>query len=169
METVQALQFAAARSCEACAEGAVPARTEIPFEERDLGEHSQVKVPRLLDQLVLKKKTQPPAPLSDGLPPAQVRRRTFRGERVRKRGGVDVFDTPEALALNEARMSHLESLGLNLAGKRVLDVGAGVGHLAARLQKMGGSVVCLEGRPENVEAMRSRYPSLEGHVPDVEN
>ena len=129
-----------------------------------------MKVPRLLDQLGLKKKTQPPAPLPDALPyPAQIRRRTFRAERVRKRGGVDVFDTPEALALNEARMSHLESLGLNLAGKRVLDVGAGIGHLAARLQKMGGSVVCLEGRPENVEAMHSRYPQIEGHVADVEN
>ena len=129
-----------------------------------------MKVPRLLDLLGLKKMTQAPAPLPDALPyPAQVRRRTFHAERIRKRGGVDVFDTPEALALNEARMSHLESLGLNLAGKRVLDVGAGVGHLAARLQKMASSVVCLEGRPENVEAMRSRYPQLEGHVADIEN
>lgn len=65
-------------------------------------------------------------------------------------------------------MSHLESLGLPLSGKRVLDVGAGVGHLAARLQKMGCSVVCVEGRSENVEAMRSRCPTLEGHVVDVE-
>jgi SAM-dependent methyltransferase len=80
-----------------------------------------------------------------------------------------VFDTHEAMALNEARMLHLESLGLNLAGKRVLDVGAGVGHLGVRLQKMGCSVACLEGRPENVEAMRSRYPRIEGHVADVEN
>jgi SAM-dependent methyltransferase len=34
---------------------------------------------------------------------------------------------------------------------------------------MASSVVCLEGRPENVEAMRSRYPQLEGHVADIEN
>ena len=129
-----------------------------------------MKVPRLLDQLGLKRNTQAPAPLPEALPyPVQVRRRTFRAERVRKRGGVDVFDTPEAIALNEARMSHLESLGLNLAGKRVLDVGAGVGHLAARLQTLGSSVVCLEGRPENVGAMRSRYPQIEGYVADVEN
>jgi SAM-dependent methyltransferase len=98
----------------------------------------------------------------------QVRRRVFRDERVRKRGGLQVFDTPEAEALNGARMSHLESLGLPLSGKRVLDVGAGVGHLADRLQKMGCSVVCVEGRAENVEAMRLRYPALQGHISDVE-
>jgi SAM-dependent methyltransferase len=129
-----------------------------------------VKVPRLLGQLGLKKHAPAPDQLPDALPyPAQVRRRIFRAERVRKRGGVDVFDTPEALALNEARMSHVESLRLNLAGKRVLDVGAGVGHLAARLKKMGCSVVCLEGRSANVEAMRSRCRQIDGHVADVEN
>lgn len=133
------------------------------------GEHSQVKMRGVLDQLGLKKKAQTPL-LPEALPyPAQVRRRIFRAERVRKRGGVEVFDTPEALALNDARMSHLESLGLNLSGKRVLDVGAGVGHLAVRLQGMGCSVVCLEGRSENLEAMRARYPGLEGHLANVEN
>jgi len=96
-----------------------------------------VKVPRLLYQLGLKKKTQVPVRLPDALPyPAQVRRRTFHEERV---------------------------------GKRVLDLGVGIGHLAAGLEKMGGSVVCLEGRPENLEAMRSRYLQIEGHVADVEN
>ena len=129
-----------------------------------------MKVSGVLDQLGLRKKPKSPVPLPEGLPyPAQVRRRVFRAERVRKRGGVEVFDTPAALALNQARMSHLESLGLNLAGKRVLDVGAGVGHLAARLQQMGCSVVCFEARPENVEAMRACYPGLEGHVADVES
>jgi SAM-dependent methyltransferase len=129
-----------------------------------------VKAPHLVDQLGLKKRTQAPALLPDALPyPAKVCRRTFRAERVRKHGGLDVFDTPEALALNEARRSQLESLGWNLAGKRVLDVGAGVGHLAAWLQKMGSSVVCLEGRAENVEAMRSRHPQIEGHVADAAN
>jgi len=47
-----------------------------------------------------------------------------------------VFDAPEALAINGARMSHLESLGLPLAGKRVLDAGCGVGHLASRLEAL---------------------------------
>jgi hypothetical protein len=126
-------------------------------------------VQRLFGKLGGKKKSQAPTPLAEGLPyPVQVRRRVYEEERVRKRGGLQVFDTPEALALNDARMTHLESLGLGLAGKRVLDVGAGVGHLAVRLEKMGCSVVCVEGRPENVESLRQRYPQFEAHVGNVQ-
>ena len=40
-----------------------------------------------------------------------------------------VFLQPEALALNEARLRHLASLGLLLEGKTVLEVGAGIGLL----------------------------------------
>jgi SAM-dependent methyltransferase len=126
-------------------------------------------VQRLLGKLGGKKKSHVSAPLPEPLPyPVQVRRRVYEDERVRKRGGLQVFDTPEALALNDARMTHLESLGLGLSGKRVLDVGAGIGHLAVRLEKMGCSVICVEGRPENVESLRQRYPHFEAHVANVE-
>jgi SAM-dependent methyltransferase len=127
------------------------------------------RVQRFFDGLAGKRNARPSTPLREALPyPVQVRRRVYADERVGKRGGLQVFDSPQALALNEARMAHLESLGLELAGKRVLDVGAGVGHLAARLQKMGCSVLCVEGRPGNVESMRARYPKLEGEVGNVE-
>ena len=126
-------------------------------------------VQRLFGKLGGKKQPNPPTPLPEALPyPVQVRRRVFEDERVRKRGGLEVFDTPAALALNDARMTHLESLGLSLSGKRVLDVGAGVGHLAVRLEKMGCTVVCVEGRPENVESLRIRYPQFEAQVANVE-
>lgn len=39
----------------------------------------------------------------------------------------DVFLTPNALAIKKARQEHLASLGLDLQGKRVLEVGAGIG------------------------------------------
>jgi 2-polyprenyl-3-methyl-5-hydroxy-6-metoxy-1,4-benzoquinol methylase len=121
------------------------------------------------DKLAGKKNVQPASPLPEALPyPVQVCRRVFEDERIRKPGGLQVCDSPEALALNEARMRHLESTGLDLAGKRVLDVGAGVGHLAARLLKMGCSVFCVEGRPGNVASMRARYPQLQGAVGSVE-
>jgi SAM-dependent methyltransferase len=111
----------------------------------------------------------PVALLPEQLPyPVQVKRRQYENEDVRKRGGVQVFDTPEALALNAARMTHLESLKLPLQGKRVLDLGCGVGHLGIRLQHMGCSVVCVDGRAQNIENLRTRYPQLEGHVGDVE-
>jgi SAM-dependent methyltransferase len=109
------------------------------------------------------------APLPEQLPyPVQVKRRRYQKEDVRKRGGVQVFDTPEALGLNAARMDHLESLGLPLKGKRALDLGCGVGHLGIRLHQMGCSVVCVDGREQNIESLRTRYPQLEGHVGDVE-
>ena len=84
----------------------------------------------------------PTAPLPEQLPyPVQVNRRRYQKEDVRKRGGVQVFDTPGALALNAARMDHLESLGLSLKGKRALDLGCGVGHLGLRLQQIAASHV----------------------------
>jgi hypothetical protein len=39
----------------------------------------------------------------------------------------DVFLTPSAISINKARQTHLASLGLEIACKRVLEVGAGVG------------------------------------------
>jgi 2-polyprenyl-3-methyl-5-hydroxy-6-metoxy-1,4-benzoquinol methylase len=74
--------------------------------------------------------------------------RCLKSESAPRCGGLEVFDAPEALRLNEARMSHLEWLGLPLAGKRVLDAGCGVGHLASRLERMGCNVVCVDGREE---------------------
>ncbi len=127
-----------------------------------------MRVRRLLEQIGWRTKDGS-GPLRQCAPyPVPVRPRSYAQERVRKHGGVEVFDAPNAIAINEARMANLESLGLALAGKRVLDVGAGVGHLANRLQQMGCQVVCVEGREGNIAAMRERYPHLEGHVADVE-
>lgn len=128
-----------------------------------------MKVCRLLEHIGLKSAGEVTATPEPGVPyPVRVQPRVYQNEKVRKHGGIEVFDSPDALAINEARMAHLESLGLPLAGKRVLDVGAGIGHLAARLRKMGGSVVCVEGRQTNVDEMRRRYPDIEGYVADVE-
>lgn len=100
-------------------------------------------------------------------PPAVVRRRDLSREPVPAGGGVEAFDVPEALALNHARLDHLASLALPLSGRRVLDVGAGVGHLA-RFFAERGTVVCVDGRAENVAELRRRQPGIEAHVLDVE-
>ncbi len=94
-----------------------------------------------------------------------VRRRKLREAAA---PGIEVFDTPEAEAINRARMAHLELLGLPIAGKRVLDVGCGVGHLAARLEAMGACVTCVDARDENIAALRRRYPQFPAHVANVE-
>ncbi len=82
--------------------------------------------------------------------------------------GPAVFDAPEALAINRARMDHLRALELGLKGKSVLDVGAGVGHLARALADMGCRVRCFEGREENAAVLRERHPDIPATVGDVE-
>jgi 2-polyprenyl-3-methyl-5-hydroxy-6-metoxy-1,4-benzoquinol methylase len=97
-----------------------------------------------------------------------VRHRPFASEPLPEGGGTETFDTPEALKLNQARLAHLQSLGLTLSNRSVLDVGCGVGHLAQFFVKQNCRVVCLDGRSENVDSLRTRYPGLEAHVANVE-
>jgi len=83
-------------------------------------------------------------------------------------GGVAVFDSADALGINQARMEHLDSLQLPVAGKSVLDVGCGVGHLAQFFVQRGCKVTCIDGRDENIAELRSRHPNLTAHVANVE-
>jgi FkbM family methyltransferase len=83
-------------------------------------------------------------------------------------GGVEVFDTPESLAINRARMEHLATLGIPLEGKSVLDVGCGVGHLSVFFAERGCRVVCLDARAENLERLTTFYPGREIRLASVE-
>ena len=82
--------------------------------------------------------------------------------------GVKVFDSPEAREINLARLEHLESCNLPLEKKRVLDVGCGIGHLAQFFVLKDCEIVCLDGRPENVEKLRRYSPEIRTEVIDVE-
>ncbi|MGE3188141.1 MAG: class I SAM-dependent methyltransferase [Vicinamibacterales bacterium] len=73
-------------------------------------------------------------------------------------GGFEVFLAPAALAFNQARLDHLGSLGLGIAGKRVLEVGAGIGLMTGFFEQLGCEVVSTEGRADNVAEIRRRYP-----------
>ncbi len=85
-----------------------------------------------------------------------------------RRHPSDVFLAPEALASNDARLGHLASLGLPLSGKRVLEVGAGIGLLTSFFLERGCSVLSTEARPDNVAQMRRRYPGREIGLLDLE-
>lgn len=97
-----------------------------------------------------------------------LRRKPVRREQSAPREGPDPFDTPQALEINRARLDHLESLGLPLEGRSVLDVGCGVGHLAQFFVERRCLVTCVDGREENVQSLRQRYPGLQAGVADVE-
>jgi len=97
-----------------------------------------------------------------------VTSRDIRAESRPSGGDVVVFDDAAASAINQARMNWISSLGLELAGRRVLDAGAGVGHFSRYYADRGASVVAIEGRVENVAALRERCPGVPAHVVDIQ-
>jgi len=74
------------------------------------------------------------------------------------------FDTPNAQAINKARLDHLVSLGLHLQGKTVLEVGSGIGLLTSLFESLGCYVISTDGRESNVAENLSRHPWREGRV-----
>jgi SAM-dependent methyltransferase len=95
-------------------------------------------------------------------------RRDVAAESRPEGGGVESFDTDAALEINEARLAHLASLNLPIDGRRVLEVGAGVGRLTGFFVERGCSVVATEARSENVAELRRRLPAVDAREADVE-
>ena len=71
------------------------------------------------------------------------------------------FATDHYQRHNSRRLEHLATLGLDLAGRKVLEVGAGIGDHTSFFLDRGCRVTALEGRPENLEVLKSRFPSVE--------
>lgn len=59
--------------------------------------------------------------------------------------------------LNARRFEHLAQLGLDLAGRSVLEVGAGVGDHTSFFLDRGCRVTATEGREENFAYLRERF------------
>lgn len=79
-----------------------------------------------------------------------------------------VFLAPNAHAINQARQSHLGSLGLDLAGKTVLEVGAGIGLHTPFFLERGCTVTVTDGRAENVAEIQRRHPGVRTAIVDLE-
>ncbi|MGH7967901.1 MAG: class I SAM-dependent methyltransferase, partial [Limisphaerales bacterium] len=80
-----------------------------------------------------------------------------------------VFLTPEALAINEARLCHLASLGLDIAGKKVLEVGGGIGLHTCFFESLGCDITFTDGRADNVSEVKRRYPHRTTAVLDLDH
>ena len=79
----------------------------------------------------------------------------------------DVFDSGGYRMINKLRLDHLESLGLDLARKEVLELGPGVGDLTKFFLNKGSEVMCVEGREENVgELIRRNYSVVQYDLDD---
>jgi FkbM family methyltransferase len=70
---------------------------------------------------------------------------------------------------NQRRLEHLASLNLNLANKTVLEVGAGIGDHTSFFLDRGCQVTVTEGRLENLDLIKARYPGLSAHFLDMDN
>ena len=81
----------------------------------------------------------------------------------------DVFASDHYQQHNKARLEHLASLGLDLNGKTVLELGAGVGDLTPFFLERGCEIVAVDGRAANVAALHGRYPEVSAQVVDLEN
>jgi len=60
--------------------------------------------------------------------------------------------------INDARLTHLSSLSIPLEGKTVLEVGAGIGLHTAFFEKRNCTITSTDGRQENVDEMKRRFP-----------
>jgi FkbM family methyltransferase len=81
----------------------------------------------------------------------------------------DVFLAADASAINRARLEHLVNLGLDLAGKRVLEVGAGIGLLSHPFEERGCALLSTDGSARNIIEMRRRFPHRDCAVLDVDS
>lgn len=79
------------------------------------------------------------------------------------------FDTPHYEDVTRCRLNHLRTLDLSVKGKRVLDLGSGIGRLADFFVEHGSDVFCVDARPENIEKLRELYPGRQAAVADLEN
>jgi hypothetical protein len=90
---------------------------------------------------------------------------------IRKRGQrhpVRAFHTNEYLRHNARRLEHLASLGLQLSGSTVLEVGAGIGDHSSFYLDRDCDLTITEAREENLELIRSRYPDVRVVALDME-
>ena len=79
------------------------------------------------------------------------------------------FATDHYQRHNSRRLEHLATLSLDLAGRKVLEVGAGIGDHTSFFLDRGCRVTALEGRLENVEILKSRFPSVETSWLDLDD
>ena len=97
-----------------------------------------------------------------------VERRAVGFELSHEARNSDSFHADDATSINDARLAHLDGLGIRWAGRRVLDVGSGPGLLAEHLTGLGADVTCVDGRADLLDEARRRVPSIDTVVADVQ-
>lgn len=89
---------------------------------------------------------------------------TGSGQTAARAGPQESFWSPEYVRHTQRRQEHLASLQLPLAGRSVLEVGAGIGDHTSFFLDRGCAVTVTDGRPENVDAIRELYPGRDARL-----
>lgn len=95
--------------------------------------------------------------------------RRFGLDIVRRYGPVTQFHSDGYLRQNARVQEHLSSLRIPVAGKSVLEVGAGIGDHSHYFIDRGCKLTITEGRPENLAYLRRRFPALDVRHLDLEH
>ncbi|MDR3614357.1 MAG: FkbM family methyltransferase [Candidatus Obscuribacterales bacterium] len=82
---------------------------------------------------------------------------------------ITSFQSTHYMRHNQRRQEHLATLGLNLSGKSVLEVGAGIGDHSSFFLDRGCKVTITDARDECLEMIRRRYPHSDVRILDLEN
>ena len=81
---------------------------------------------------------------------------------------ADSFRTDEYQRHNRRRQEHLATLGLNIAGRSVLEVGAGIGDHTSFFIDRGCTVTATDARPDNLAVLSRRFPGVRTLMFDVD-
>ena len=79
------------------------------------------------------------------------------------------FHSDHYLRHNARRLEHLASLGIPVAGKSVLEIGAGIGDHSSYYIDRECRVTITDVRPENIRYLTKRYPHENIQFLDMEN
>lgn len=80
---------------------------------------------------------------------------------------IEIFSSPHYVRHNQRRQEHLASLDLDLAGRQVLEVGAGVGDHTTFFVDRGCTMIVTEPQEQNLRVLRMRYPELDVRAVDL--
>lgn len=81
----------------------------------------------------------------------------------------EVFQSYHYQRHNARRLEHLATLGLDIAGSTVLELGAGIGDHTNFFLDRGCTVTTSDGREENLKILRERYPQAKVLMLDIDN
>jgi SAM-dependent methyltransferase len=87
---------------------------------------------------------------------------------IRSDAPVRAFHTDHYLRHNARRLEHLASLQIPVAGRSVLEVGAGIGDHSSYYIDRGCRITITETREENLSVLRRRFPAADVQRLDME-